>query len=54
MKELSKKEELSLYAGGGITASFINAIAKGVSLVVDLGRYLGSSLRRLFSNNICE
>lgn len=54
MKELSIKEEKSLYAGGGITASFINAVTKGFNAILDVGRYLGSSIRRIFSRNMCD
>lgn len=54
MNKLSKKEEMALYGGGGITASIINALTKGVSLIADLGRYLGSSIRRIFTNNMCD
>lgn len=54
MKELSIKEEKSLYAGGGITSTFINAISKGLTVFADLGRYFGSSIRRIFNNNLCD
>ena len=54
MKELTIKEEKSLYGGGGISASLINALSKGVNSIIDIGRYLGSSLRRIFDKNFCD
>ena len=54
MKELTKKEVASIYGGAGITASLISALSKGFNFFSDLGRYLGSSIRRIFSNNYCD
>lgn len=54
MKELSTKEEKSIYCGGGITATLINAFSKGINVFTDLGRYFGSSLRKIFTGNLCE
>ena len=54
MRELSKKESMSLYGGGGITAAIINAFTKGFSFFVDIGRFLGSSIRRIFDNKLCN
>ena len=54
MKELSLKEEKEIYCGGAITSSFINAFLKGLNIFSDLGRYLGSSFRRIFNGNMCE
>ncbi len=54
MKELTKKEEMKMYGGGGISSALLNALSKGVNVFTDLGRYLGSSLRRIFSNNLCD
>ena len=54
MKELTKKDAKTIYGGAGITASFISAISKGFSIFSDLGRYLGSSIRRIFNNSYCD
>ncbi|MBR3116826.1 MAG: hypothetical protein IKF36_03015 [Bacilli bacterium] len=53
MRELTKEESMTLYAGG-ITSSILNAIVKGITVVTDLGRYFGSSLRRLFDKRLCD
>jgi len=53
MKELNKKE-LNLVMGGSIlTAAFINAIVRGAEFIMDLGRRLGSSVRRIIKKSYC-
>jgi len=54
MKELSIKESKNTYAGAGITSTFINALSRGLNVFTDLGRYLGSSIRRMIDNNFCD
>ena len=54
MRELSIKEEKEYYAGGRISAAFISAISKGFNSILDVGRYLGSSIRRFFDKNLCD
>ena len=54
MKELSIKDAKKLYGGGGISSALMSALSRGVTVFTDLGRYLGSSLRRIFSNNLCD
>ena len=54
MKELTIKEEKNYYGGGGISSTILNALSKSINVFTDLGRYLGSSLRRIFSNNLCD
>lgn len=50
---LSDKELLKIN-GGTITASLINAIARGISTIADLGRNVGTAIRRLVSGKICS
>ncbi len=50
---LSDKELLKI-KGGAITASLINAIARGISTIADLGRSVGTAIRRLVSGKICS
>ncbi len=53
MKELNISKQKSLY-GGNITATIYNGIVKGLTIVTDIGRYLGSSIRRIFDGNLCD
>ncbi len=54
--ERVKEEELKNISGGGITfnATYLNAIYKISSLLFDIGRELGSSIRRISSNQVCS
>lgn len=53
MKKLDEKQMKSISAGG-ISAALINAFARCASIFIDAGRYIGSSLRRLFDHNMCK
>ena len=46
--------ELKSINGGSITATFLNAIVKGLSLLIELGKSLGSSIRRITSGTTCK
>ena len=48
-----EKQELLTIQGGSITGSLITAILKGVGTVFDLGRSLGSAIRRIKYKNVC-
>lgn len=50
--KLNRNELLNVY-GGTISATLINAIVKGFSVIVDLGKALGSSIRRAVSGKTC-
>ena len=53
MKKLSKKE-MSLINGSGLTGTLINAVKNGILSIADIGRYFGSSIRRLVEGNLCK
>lgn len=53
MKKLDIKSQKELYAGG-ISAALASALFKGINVFVDLGRYFGSSIRRLATKNVCR
>ncbi len=52
MRELNK-EELKQVVGGAISASLITAIIQGVNAFLEVGRSLGTAIRRTFSKNVC-
>ena len=52
--KLNNYELKQVKAGAGITASFINAIVSGINSFLDIGRYSGSSIRRISSKNNCK
>lgn len=51
--KLNDKELKIIIAGASISGTLINSIVKGVNSFLDIGRYFGSSIRRLIGGNIC-
>lgn len=47
-----QKEELKMIIGG-VNASYLSAIVRGVNAILDIGRSLGSAIRRMVEGNIC-
>ncbi len=48
-----EKRELDQVVGGA-SASFFNSVARILRTAYDIGYSIGSSLRRLFSRNLCK
>lgn len=46
-------EELCNINGGGISGAFLNYATKAFDLIYNLGRALGSSIRRIGTNGLC-
>lgn len=53
MKELNKNEMLKINAGA-TSGAWLTALWKGVNIFTDVGRYLGSSIRRFVDKNLCR
>lgn len=53
MRNLEKCELVNVYGGINISGTFVSSIAKGINTVLDLGRSLGSAIRRISSNKYC-
>lgn len=49
--QISKQELLNIT--GGVSASYITALVRGINSILELGRSLGTAIRRLFSGKIC-
>ncbi len=49
-----KKEEMLEINGGGISGTLINSIIRGINSILELGRSLGTAIRRLTANNLCQ
>lgn len=54
MEELRKNELLSIEGGNGISGTLISALGRGITTLLDMGRSLGSAIRRIGSGNICS
>ena len=49
-----KENELILITGGAITGTLINAVVRLINSVIDIGKMVGSTIRRIVSNkNYC-
>lgn len=49
-----KNKELLNIVGGAINATMINAAARILSIVIDIGKMVGTALRRAFTKNVCR
>lgn len=47
------REELNDISGGGISGAIMTSIIKGASFIFELGRSIGSSIRRIISRRYC-
>ncbi len=55
MRELKDKELMNIDGGSNwFTAAFFNSVARLISTIMDMGRSLGSSLRRISSGSYCS
>ena len=56
MERIKDNNELMLIVGGGfnLTGTIVNAFLSTGKFIFSLGQSLGSSLRRIGSNNLCK
>lgn len=54
MKELKKEELLNINGGTTISASLLNAASRAITLIINMGRSLGSAIRRTFNGKLCR
>lgn len=53
MKKIDDNELYQIY-GGAITASFLTAVVRAVDGLLNLGRSLGTAIRRIQNGKICS
>lgn len=49
-----EKQELMNIVGGAISASMISAVVRGINSLLDLGRSVGTAIRRIQSGKVCS
>lgn len=54
MSNLSKDELKNIDGGATISGTLINAFTNGMKTILDLGRSLGSAVRRVKEDKLCE
>lgn len=52
MEKLQKQELLNI-EGGAISGSFLSSLIKGINSLLELGRSLGTAIRRVYTKKIC-
>ena len=45
--------ELNNYVGGTFNATLVNAVIRGFTFILDLGKTIGTAIRRGISGNVC-
>jgi hypothetical protein len=50
---LEKEELLKVVGGISITGTLINSLCRGINSILEVGRSLGSALRRIKGGNMC-
>ncbi|NLL45052.1 MAG: hypothetical protein GX247_05250 [Mollicutes bacterium] len=53
MNILERNELLKIVGGISISGTLINSIVRGINALLEVGRSLGSAIRRIVSKNIC-
>lgn len=53
MKELNKETLLNIDGGLNITGSLVTSFTNAINTILNLGRNLGTSIRRINSGNLC-
>ena len=53
MIELSKKSLQEIEGGLSISGTLLNSFSKIIDTIMDVGRSLGSAIRRINDNSIC-
>lgn len=54
MQELNRELLLNIEGGLNITGSLIGSFTRAVNSILDVGRSLGSAIRRINSGKICS
>lgn len=52
--KLTNKELKCIKGGAGISGTLINSLVNGIKMFMDVGRYFGSSIRRIFGGRYCS
>jgi len=54
MVELKKDELLEINGGGVISAALLTALVRGATAIFEIGRSVGTAIRRYISKNMCD
>lgn len=51
---IEKTELLEIRGGINITSTLISSLARGMDIILEVGRSLGGAIRRMIDNNACH
>lgn len=51
--KIIEKNQLIDIKGGAISAAYITALIRGLTIIIDLGKSLGTALRRIQLGKLC-
>ena len=54
MTKLNRKELQEINGGSTISGVFLNAITSGIKTILDVGRSLGTAIRRIKEGKLCS
>lgn len=54
MREIDKREMLNIEGGTSFSASMLSAIYKTIDVIYSIGESLGSYIRRVVENKMCD
>lgn len=54
MKELTNNELMNIEGGASFSATLLNAASRAIATLLELGRNLGSAIRRTISGRYCS
>ena len=53
MVKISRNEMKSVLGGFSFSASYLSSLIRGVNSFMDVGRSLGSAIRRIYAKKVC-
>lgn len=53
MTRVSNNEMRSVFGGWSFNASYLSSLIRGVNSFMDVGRSIGSAIRRIYANKVC-
>lgn len=51
---IDKEELLEIFGGASISGTLINSFVRVINTVLDVGRSLGTAIRRVISSTLCS
>lgn len=51
---LETNELIKINGGATLSGSLISSLIRGINSILDLGRSLGTAIRRIFSKKVCS